>query len=174
MSSTMRFKLLVGGLIVSMGAIAFGDDSTPASDEDRESSGVATTQSVVHSARLGEIDVNTPIYRSYTNAQIHNDLNQFHLLSPQNRREILREVQRRIERDGRFIVEENEQRFGQVVSSDVRVNSTNDAEPLLEEIVISRPDADVDDADVVRAKEVRKTRPPVRRVNSGRAYSPQQ
>ena len=172
----MRFKLLLGGLIAGMGILAFADTTASASDTNRNSISVttATSQSVVHSARLGEIDASTPIYRSYTNAQISADLNQIHLLSPERRREILIEVKRRIERDGRFVVEENEQRFGQVISPDQRSNDATDDEPMLEEIVVVLPEAeDVEDADALRAKEARKTRPPVRRVNSGRAYSPQ-
>ena len=173
----MRFKLLLGALIAGMGIFAHAETTASASDSNRQSSSVTTvtSQSVVHSARLGEIDVGTPIYRSYTNAQITADLNQIHLLSPERRREILLEVKRRIERDGRFVVAKHKQRFGQVVRSDrhERKNEATRDEPLLEEIVIVREGAADEEVDAVRAKEIRKTRPPVRRVNSGRAYSPQ-
>ena len=172
---TMRTKFLTGILvaIVSVGAHASDDLASQPNQPETKSAPKNIIKTTVHSARLGEIDADTPIYHSYSNAEITDKLNQIDLLSAYERREILLEVRRRIERDGEFKVEEHERRFGHVVSAEPR--STEDTEELLlEEVVIHRVDTGEDMTEVVRDIEPRNSRPPVRRVNSGRAYSSQQ
>ena len=172
----MRKQYLLGVLIVSLGAFAFGDDDalTQKDVSSRDAAPKDRAQTVVHSARLGEINADTPVYRSYSNAEITDKLNQFALLTAYERRELLLEVRRRIERDGEFKVEKHERRFGQVVSTESTKRSDTSQELVLEEIVIHRVDSTDDDIETVREQEARKPRPPVRRVSSGRAYSSQQ
>lgn len=174
----MRSKYLLAVLIFSFGTLAFGDeDSDLSSNKDgisRDDASKDLVQTVVHSARLGEIDADTPVYRAYTNAEITDKLNQFDLLTAFERRELLLEVHRRIERDGEFKVEKHERRFGRVVRPEPKLASEVSDELVLEEIVIHRVDSDEEDIEAVREIEARKPRPPVRRVSSGRSYSSQQ
>lgn len=172
----MRPQYLLGVLVVSFGAFVFGDDD-PTSTKDvtsRDSALNDSVQSVVHSARLGEIDADTPVYRSHTNAEINDKLNQIHLLTAYERRELLKEVHRRIKRDGEFKVEKHERRFGQVVSAEPAPSSDDSEELVLEEIVIHRVDSSEEEIEATRENEARKPRPPVRRLSSGRSYSSQQ
>lgn len=113
-------------------------------------------------------------YESWSNAQLKNELNQIHTLSPQERRELLLEVSRRIEQYGHFEVEKHEQRFGRVVQQDESESKQESSDgPRLEEIVIARIEASDDESEAVRVKEVRKTHQPVPRVSTGRGYSSQ-
>ena len=173
MPSFMRSPNFLSVLFVLIGTIALGDDVPLANEGDLRISSDAESQTIVQSAEIGDIDVSSPVYQSYTNEQLSDKLNQFHLLSAQERRELLLEVSRRIERDGQFKVAKNEQRFGQVVSIDRKQESSSQEEPVLEEIIIVRTELNEDDVDAVRAKEVRKPRAPTPRVSSGRAYSSQ-
>ena len=172
----MRSQYSLAVLVFSFGTLAFGADDPPSNKDvsSRDATSKDLVQTVVHSARLGEIDADTPVYRSYTNAEITDKLNQFDLLTAYERRELLLEVRRRIERDGEFKVEKHERRFGQVVSTEPTPNSDVSEELVLEEIVIHRVDSNEDDVEAVRDIEARKPRPPVRRVSSGRSYSSQQ
>lgn len=172
----MRSQTLLGVLFVSLGTFAFGADDPPSKKDvsSRDAASKDFVQTVVHSARLGEIDVDTPVYRSYTNAEITDKLNQIGLLTAFERRELLLEVHRRIERDGEFKVEKHERRFGRVISPEPTATSDVVEELVLEEIVIHRVDSNEEDIDAVREIETRKPRPPVRRVSSGRSYSSQQ
>ena len=172
LSKTVRNVLIfVGCACVTLTSAQSESDS---SSVDKKPSGlqhrVETT--VVHSARLGEIDANTSVFRSYSNAEISAYLNEFHKLSPFQRREILLEVSRRIREEGEFVVEKHEQRFGRVVSVEVATAEPDPDEPQLEEeVVVGSMQAEDESAERVRPPEVRQSRPPVRRVNSGRAYS---
>lgn len=113
-------------------------------------------------------------YSDWTNAQINDELNQIHMLSPHERRGLLLEVSRRIERFGHFEVDAHEQRFGHVVRNDKSDGQDETSqEPRLEEFVIAHKEESDDDVESVRVKEVRKQRQPVRRVSSGRAYTSQ-
>lgn len=172
----MRSKFLLGVLFVVIGAVALGADDPPSTKDvtSRDTASKDLLQPIVHSARLGEIDADTPVYRSYTNAEITNKLNQIALLTAIERRELLLEVHRRIERDGEFKVEKHERRFGQVVSGEPVPTSDISEAPVLEEIVIHRVDSNEDEIEAIRETEARKPRPPVRRVSTGRAYSSQQ
>lgn len=172
----MRTRYLLSILIVSVGTFAIGADDPPTSEDvsSRETAPKDRVQTVVHSARLGEIRADTSVYQSYTNAEITNKLNQFDLLTAYERRELLLEVRRRIERDGEFKVEKHERRFGRVVSAEPTQSSDISEELVLEEIVIHRVDSIEEDIEAVREQETRKPRPPVRRVSSGRSYSSQQ
>ena len=172
----MRSKYSLAVLLFSFGTLAFGADDPPSNKDvsSRDANSKDLVQTVVHSARLGEIDADTPVYRSYTNAEITDKLNQIGLLTAYERRELLLEVHRRIERDGEFKVEKHERRFGQVVSAEPTSNSDVAEELILEEIVIHRVDSNEEDVEAVREIETREPRPPVRRVSSGRSYSSQQ
>ena len=175
-SPNMRPQYLLGALVVSFGAFVFSDDDL-SSTKDVSSRDPATSdsvQTVVHSARLGEIDADTPVYRSHTNAEIRDKLNQIHLLTAYERLELLKELHHRIKRDGEFTVEKHERRFGQVVSAEPVPNSDDSEELVLEDIVIHRIDSDEEEIEAPRDNEVRKSRPPVRRLSSGRSYSSQQ
>lgn len=176
-SPNMRSQFLLGVLVVSVGAFVLGEDDSPSTKDvsSRDATSNEPVQTVVHSARLGEIDADTPVYRSHTNAEINHKLNQFHLLTAHERLEILREVRRRIERDGEFKVEKHERRFGRVVSAEPAPSSDVSEEPVLEDIVIHRVDSSEEELEAAREQEARKSpRPPVRRLPSGRSYSSQQ
>ena len=174
----MRSKFLLGVLIVSLGAFIFADDDATStkdvSSRDRDAAPSDLLESVVHSARLGEIDADTPVYRSFTNIEISDELNRIHLLSAHERRALLTELHRRIKRDGEFKVEKHERRFGQVVSTEPASSSDNSEELVLEDIVIHRVDSDEEEIEATREIEARKPRPPARRLSSGRSYSSQQ
>ena len=128
---------------------------------------------IVHSTRLSEADAGAAVYQTYTGAELSEELNRLHLIPAEDRRRLLLEVSRRIERDGEFKVEKNKQRFGRVVHEERSRGESNQDEPVLEEFVIVRADADEEEVEAVRTMEVRKPRPTVR-VSSGRAYSSQQ
>lgn len=170
---TVRSLSLIG-VVLSLGwgmHVAADQEIRIAKDTDSDAeSRDSLTQTIVHSARIGEIEANTSIYQTYTNAELTAKLNKFVQISPSERRAILIEVNRRIKRDGHFKIEENEQRFGQVVRAEPEAQQD---EPLLEEFVILSADAAAEEEEAVRLREARPTRPPVRRVSSGRAYSSQ-
>ncbi len=172
----IRSYLLACLCMAGYGSMSMAQELThTASDMDNQPEPIVRdADTVVHSARLGTIDATTPVYRSYTNAQLSTKLNRFHLLSAVDRRELLLEVSRRIERDGHFKVEKHEQRFGQVVRTESTASNAESTEHVLEEFVIARADANGDEDEAVRVKELRKPRTPVRRVSSGRAYTSQQ
>lgn len=172
----MRLHYLLSVLIVSVGAFVFGADDPPSTKDvsSRDATSNDPVQTVVHSARLGEIDADTPVYRSYTNVEINDKLNQIAQLTAYERRELLSEVYRRIKRDGEFKVEKHERSFGQVVSTEPGPTGDVSEEPVLEDIVIHRVDSSDEEIDAAREKEARKPRPPVRRLSSGRSYSSQQ
>ena len=172
----MRPKYFLGVLVVTIAAFVFGEDDPPSAKDvsSRDTTSNEPVQTVVHSARLGEIDADTPVYRSHTNAEINHKLNRFHLLTAHERLEILREVRRRIERDGEFKVEKHERRFGRVVSAEPAPSNEVSEEPVLEDIVIHRVDSSEEELEAAREQEARKPRPPVRRLSSGRSYSSQQ
>lgn len=178
MSSKVRQKIFGCGiaLLALAGTHALANDVDLISDQVGESNKPtqleSVTQAVVHSARMGEIDADTPIYHTYTNAELEAKLERFHLIPADERRAILLEVNRRIGRDGHFKVEKNERSFGQVVRAEPESSANPVDEPRLEEIVIVRADATAaEEEEAVRRKEVRKTRSPVN--ISGRAYSSQ-
>lgn len=171
----MRTHYLFGVLILAIGAYSYGADD-PSSTKDvssREAESNDLVQTVVHSARLGEIDPDTAVYRSYTNTEINNKLNQIAQLTAYERRELLSEVHRRIERDGEFKVEKHERSFGKVVSAEPEATNDVSEELVLEDIVIHRVDSSEEEMNATR-EEARKSRPPVRRLSSGRSYSSQQ
>ena len=173
----MRSKFLFSVLIFAFGTLALGADDPPTRKDVTSRADARNdelVQAVVHSARLGEIDADTPVYRSYTNAEITDKLNQFDRLTAYERRGLLLEVRRRIERDGEFKVEKHERRFGQVDSEEPVLASDDSEELVLEEIVIHRVDSNEEEIEVTREKEARNLRPPVRRIPSGRSYSSQQ
>ncbi|MCY4129500.1 MAG: hypothetical protein OXG15_09720 [Gammaproteobacteria bacterium] len=172
----MRPKYFLGVLVLSIAAFVLGEDDPPSTKDvsSRDATSNEPVQTVVHSARLGEIDADTLVYRSHTNAEINQKLNQIHLLTAYERLELLREVRRRIERDGEFKVEKHERRFGRVVSAEPLPTSDVSEEPVLEDIVIHRVDSSEEEIEAAREQEARKPRPPVRRLSSGRSYSSQQ
>ena len=174
----MRSQYFLGVLIVFLGAFVLGDDDASTtkdvSSRDRDATSSDLGQTVVHSARLGEIDADTPVYHSYTNTEISDKLNQFGSLTAHERRELLLEVRRRIERDGEFKVEKHDRRFGQVENGEATPSSVASEQLVFEEIVIHRVDSNEETVETPREKEVRKPRPPVRRLSSGRSYSSQQ
>ena len=135
-------------------------------------------EAVVFSARVGQIDANASIYRSYTNSELSSRLNEFHTLSPQHRRELLLEVNRRIRVEGGFVVEKEKQHFGKVVGRPENGNSTTDSPGLqIEEVLVARISSEQEQAsdeelERQRRENATKQQPPVVRViNSGRAYS---
>ena len=171
----MRPHYLLVVLILVIGTYSYGADD-PSSTKDvssRDAESNGPVKAVVHSARLGEIDADTSVYRSYTNTEIKDKLNQIAQLTAYERRELLSEVHRRIERDGEFKVEKHERSFGKVVSAEPEPKSDVSEELVLEDIVIHRVDSSEEELNATR-EETRKQRPPVRRLSSGRSYSSQQ
>lgn len=158
------------GCLVSVSMLGQTAQTSATSSTEQTELQSRVQNNVVFSAKLGEINVDTSIYQAYSNAEISARLNEFHKLSPHDRREILLEVSRRIREHGEFKVEKHEQRFGRVVSSDL-VNAPDPDEPKLEEIVVARLGSEDDEAEPVPAIDTRKSRTPVRRVSSGRAYT---
>ena len=175
--------VLTKGVLVAsaccIGLVALADSEPNDNATDVDVVDATTVAILTEAADARFVDVGQPddaessAYAAWTNAQINEELNQIHLLSPQERRDLLLEVSHRIERFGHFEVDKHEQRFGHVVSSESDETEAESQEPRLEEFVIARTETSDKDVDAPRVKEVRKQRQPVRRVSSGRAYSSQ-
>ena len=178
MRGSSIFRLIVSiALVLSANYLLAQEETSNA--EAKENTNTFTDriqESVVFSAKVGQIDADASMYRAYTNAEISGELNHFHTLTPHERRELLLEVSRRIRVEGDFVVEKNVQHFGSVVSRSSSGTSEEDSEgPKLEEVMVARVQSgELSEEELERLRRenaAKQQRPPAVRVNSGRAYS---